>query len=140
MNMQTSLIIGLGIAATIAGAFYYYRIKTKETRVKRFDLSGVKKEFIDKEIHLEDIMEYLKSQNLNPNVHIPFIAQYEEGAINDLKLFFENINSEEGYQMLLIGIFDNNSENLSDIRVLYGKGFDSKLSGVIGNQTLIVLQ
>ena len=137
--MYAGLIIGLAIAATTVGVFYYYQTNQKG-RVKKFDLSGAKSEIIDGEIRLDDVVDYLKSQKLSKDVHIPFIASYKEGTINSLKIFFENINDKEGYQILLIGIFDNNTEELSDIKILYGRSFDPKLCEIIGNAPLIVLE
>lgn len=126
--MKVIAIIAL-IAAAI-GAYFYKQRKKNEVEIKS--------DILDSELSFDEVIAFFKSKNLNKDIHTPFIANGDSEKLK--KMFHQPYpQGKEGYVSLLFGVYNGQTDEIEDIRLVYAKSLSSKILEVLGNDTMVIL-
>ena len=81
-------------------------------------------------LSLFDIVNIFKNLELNPENQTPFVVQGTR--LHEVISSFEEDSFEAS---VLTGVYNENSDEITNYRLLVGKAFDKKLSDVLSNAT-----
>lgn len=123
------ILIVVAVAAILY--FFYKKGKQSASQLKIADFSQVKIETVEGELRLDDVVSIFKSQNLDPNVHTPFIA----GSLTGFDVKPEGFLNRPGYVPLVIGVYNDGKENIQFMEVVFAMSFDDKLQKVLETAT-----
>lgn len=121
------------IVVVVAAILYFFYKKGKQTAsvLKIADLTQVKVETVEGELRIVDVVSIFKSQNLDPNVHTPFVA----GNLTGFNVKPEGFLNKPGYVPLVMGVYNEGKEEIQFMEVVFAKSFDKGLQKVLENAT-----
>lgn len=123
--------LGIVIIAVVVGGIVYYQYK------KRADVQ-LNEEVVDTELSMDDVVSFFKMQKLDQKRHIPFMANGDCAKFR--KLFHAPYpKAKEGYCSLMIGVYDENTQEIIISKLIHAKSLDNKIIEALGNENLIVL-
>ena len=116
----------------------YRRGKMAMTK-KFFDLTKLKPVIVDGKVCVEDIVAEFRLHNLDEQMDVPFVT------LNANRVYGREIKAEfplkkDGYETLLLGVYDRGSDSLGFAEVLYVRQMDEKLVRMFAGGDLIVLK
>lgn len=121
--MKTILGVVLGIGAIAIAAV---AVSKSKKRVP------VESETINGNLKLNDVVGYFKTLQLVKGKDVPFIAR-----TNRFKDVIKTNSIKP--QSLVLGVYNNQTEEFNPVKVIFCDGFDEKLLEVLGNEDLVVL-
>lgn len=133
MKAITWIIIGVAIA----GIGYYAYKKSKKSENTLIDKIAkiIKKEQITTEtcevIKQKDVTSFFKSLPLIKGRHIPFVARASK--------FTQFLDIPNGEYNVMLGVYDELSDELSSVKIIVAKTWDTEFATMIGKEELIVL-
>lgn len=123
--------LGIVIIAVVVGGIVYYQFK------KKSDLQ-LNEEVVDTELLMDDIISFLKIQQLDQKRHVPFMVNGDCSKFR--KLFHAPYpKAKEGYCSLLIGVYDEKTQEIVVNKLIHAKSLDKKIIEIFGNEKLVVL-
>lgn len=117
------------VVAAIGAYFYSQRKKSK------FEFTS---DILDAELSFDEVMAFFKSKNLNKDVHTPFIANGDSAELKEM-IHQPYPEKKEGYVSLLLGVYNKDTDEIEDAKLIYAKSIDAKISDILGCETMIVL-
>lgn len=119
------------IAVAAVGGIVYFQFKKKSN-------IQLNEEVVDTELSMDDVISFFKMQKLDPKKHIPFIANGDCAEFR--KLFHAPYpKAKEGYCSLLIGVYDEKTQEIIVNKLIHAKLLDKKIIEILGNEKLVVL-
>lgn len=151
-RMSTILIVGAGVVVVGAAAAYYSYKKglfQKQTKsVKPMSNLSVKQ--IEGTLSFGDVVGWFKSLSLDKEKDTPFIALADQ--VEDMiTSYFKSDNiivypplpdgilEDQDKKRLLLGVYDEKSQEVSNAMLLVADSFDAKTLEVLGEEKLVVL-
>jgi hypothetical protein len=128
--MKKDVILITALAGLIGGVLFYLFAGKKKDFKLNIPPDAIPVEEIDGVIKLVDIVDWFKSLGLDSKNQTPFIAQ-------GIRMH-ELINSFKGDSLetsVFVGVYNENSEEMSYCKIITGKAFDKRLSDVFSNAT-----
>lgn len=123
--------LGIVIIAAVVGGIVYYQLK------KKSDIQ-LNEEVVDTELLMDDVISFFKMQKLDQKKHLPFIANGDCAEFR--KLFHAPYpKAKEGYCSLLIGVYDEQTQEIIVSKLIHAKLLDRKILEILGNENLVVL-
>ena len=123
--------LGIVIIAAVVGGIVYYQLK------KKSDIQ-LNEEVVDTELLMDDVISFFKMQKLDQKKHIPFMAKGDSTEFR--KLFHAPYpKAKEGYCSLLIGVYDEQTQEIIVSKLIHAKLLDRKILEILGNENLVVL-
>ena len=123
--------LGIVIIAVVVGGIVYYQFK------KRAGIQ-LNEEVVDAELSMDDVVSFFKMQKLDQERHIPFIANGDCAKFR--KVFHAPYpKAKEGYCSLMIGVYDEKTQEIIVNKLIHAKSLDKKIIEVMGNENLIIL-
>ncbi len=150
-RMSTILIVGAVTVAVGAGVVYYSYKKglfKKKKTVKPICNMSTKK--IEGALAFTDVVGWFKSLSLNRQKDMPFIALADQ-IENEIGSYFksdnvivypplpEDVFEEQNKKRLLLGVYDEETDEVSKALMIIADAFDEKTLEVLGNESLVVL-
>lgn len=126
--MSSSAII-FGSLAAVAACFYIY-IKSQKNLVQ------YETETIEGTVHFKDIVEWLKSLNLQKDIHTPFMAKYDAPELKSINIQHP---IPEGYNGIFVGIYCENNNSFKKVKLIIAKEFDEETKSIFGDNSFVVL-
>lgn len=150
-RMSTILIVGAGVVVVGAAAAYYSYKKglfQKQTKsVKPMSNLSVKQ--IEGTLSFGDVVGWFKSLSLDKEKDTPFIALADQ--VKEITSYFKSDNiivypplpdgilEDQDKKRLLLGVYDEKSQEVSNAMLLVADSFDAKTLEVLGEEKLVVL-
>lgn len=123
MKTIVGVAIGLGILAV--GTIAYSLSKKKLPLLE---------ETVDGSLKLEDVVAYFKTLNMVKGKQIPFLALPDaEKLAGTLHL---RTNKPK---VLILGVYNEEKDELNPMKIVYADGFDEKIIEILGNEKLVIL-
>lgn len=123
--------LGIVIIAAVVGGIVYYQLK------KKSDIQ-LNEEVVDTELLMDDVISFFKMQKLDQKKHVPFMANGDCAEFR--KLFHAPYpKAKEGYCSLLIGVYDEQTQEIIVSKLIHSKLLDKKILEILGNENLVVL-
>lgn len=123
--------LGIVIIAAVVGGIVYYQLK------KKSDIQ-LNEEVVDTELLMDDVISFFKMQKLDQKKHLPFMANGDCAEFR--KLFHAPYpKAKEGYCSLLIGVYDEQTQEIIVSKLIHAKLLDRKILEILGNENLVVL-
>ena len=88
------------------------------------------------EVKIGDIVGYFKSLHLNPQKEVPFVCDLNKF---DASSWFPKLSLPQKSIVLLVGVYNEESESISNVQILCSEFIDDKMSEIISNEDLVVL-
>ena len=132
--MNTFGWIAIGVAI---GGSAYLILKNKESKSMNVKIDeSLKKNIIStaEEVNMlkmDDVVSYFKGKSLVKDRDIPFIA-----TVEGFKTIVSLPNKDNGF---ILGIYNDSTDVISDIKLIYAKSVDENFKTAVGNKKLIVL-
>lgn len=121
--MKTILGVVLGLGAIAIAAIAVSKSKKK---------IPMESETVNGNLKMSDVVGYFKMLQLVKGKDVPFIARASR--------FKDVINTNSAKpQSLVLGVFNQESNEFNPVKVIFCDGFDEKLLEVLGNEDLVVL-
>ncbi|GEM_PF-699189 len=150
-RMSTILIIGAVTVAVGAGVVYYSYKKglfKKKKIVKPICNLNVKN--VQGTLPFTDVIGWFKSLRLDSQKATPFVALADQlenmiGAYFKSDIVFvypplpDDVFKDQGKKRILLGVYDENIDEVSHALLIVADAFDQKTLDVLGNESLIVL-
>lgn len=151
-RMSTILIIGAVTVAVGAGVVYYsYKkglLKKKTKSVKPMANFSIKR--IEGTLSFGDVVGWFKTLSLDQEKDTPFVAladKFEDTMTSYFKSdniivyppLPEGILKDQNKKRLLLGVYEEESEEVSNALLLVADSFDAKTLEVLGKESLVVL-
>ena len=123
--------LGIVIIAVVVGGIVYYQLKKKSN-------IQLNEEVVDTELLMDDVISFFKMQKLDQKKHVPFMAN---GDCEEFRKLFHAPypKAKEGYCCLLIGVYDEQTQEIIVSKLIHAKSIDKKILEVLGNENLVVL-
>ena len=144
IKAMNSLLMIAGAVVAAGGIVYYMNSRKKGENGglnlgnAKIDLLDIKKEQIEGELHLNDVIASFRDKKLDRSIQLPFIAQ-ECKEIDGL--FKSEVPAhKDGYVYLFKGAYNEKTEQIECGEIIYCKGFDMQLREVLKNEPIVVLQ
>lgn len=111
--ITTTVKITVGIVAcvAIAGIIAYKIIKRQKEQIET--------ETVEDKICFADIVGWFKNQNLIKGKHTAFISPKMDGIPSFI--------DKKGYKKVLLGVFDEEQNQIVSSKIIYAKSFDEEL-------------
>ena len=128
----------IATAVAIGGATYFVlKSKTISKNINSKIEESLKKKIITAsedvdELRMADVVSYFKSKNPVKGRDIPFVA-----TVAGFSQVVSLPNKENGF---ILGIFNDSTSNITEIKLIYAKRVDEKLKSAMGSEQLIVLK
>lgn len=149
-----SYLLTFGIGAVVgAGAMYCAcKIGAIKTDKPKKIIEGLSVKVVEGTLSFNDVVGWFKSQNLNPEKNTPFIALFDNfkqmllGDKLEAKSDFcippssEIGQHEDKKAQLLLGVYNEDTDEISPSLLILADAFDEKTSEVLGDESLVVLQ
>ena len=121
----------IGLATVGVAVIVIALLRRKCSTIPYIDLSDFPEETVEGELHFKDIVDFFKAKHLEKGKHIPFIGF----DVNSQKL------QKEGYKTILLGIYNEEQDNLEVARVIHCTSTDEETQAIEAKATggLIVL-
>lgn len=132
--MNTFGWIAIGVAI---GGSAYLILKNKESKSMNVKIDeSLKKNIISTAeevdmLKMDDVVSYFKGKSLVKDRDIPFIA-----TVEGFKTIVSLPNKDNGF---ILGIYNDSTDVVSDIKLIYAKSVDENFKTAVGNKKLIVL-
>ena len=132
--MNTFGWIAIGVAI---GGSAYLILKNKESKSMNVKIDeSLKKNIISTAeevdmLKMDDVVSYFKGKSLVKDRDIPFIA-----TVEGFKTIVSVPNKDNGF---ILGIYNDSTDVISDIKLIYAKSVDENFKTAVGNRKLIVL-
>lgn len=132
--MNTFGWIAIGVAI---GGSAYLILKNKESKSMNVKIDeSLKKNIISTAeevdmLKMDDVVSYFKGKSLVKDRDIPFIA-----TVEGFKTIVSLPNKDNGF---ILGIYNDSTDVISDIKLIYAKSVDENFKTAVGNRKLIVL-
>ncbi len=132
--MNTFGWIAIGVAI---GGSAYLILKNKESKSMNVKIDeSLKKNIISTAeevdmLKMDDVVSYFKGKSLVKDRDIPFIA-----TVEGFKTIVSLPNKDNGF---ILGIYNDSTDVISDIKLIYAKSVDENFKTAVGNKKLIVL-
>ena len=151
-RMSTILIMGAVTVAVGAGVVYYsYKkglSKKKAKNVKPMSNLSIKR--IEGTLSFGDVVGWFKTLSLDKKKDTPFVAladKFEDIMTSYFKSdniivyppLPEGILEDQNKKRLLLGVYEEESEEVSNALLLVADSFDAKTLEVLGKESLVVL-
>lgn len=123
--------LGIVIFAVVVGGIVYYQLK------KKSDIQ-LNEEVVDTELLMDDVISFFKMQKLDQKKHVPFMAN---GDCTEFRKLFHAPypKAKEGYSSLLIGVYDEQTQEIIVCKLIHAKSLDKRILETLGNENLVVL-
>ncbi len=150
--MSTILIIVAVTVAAVAGVVYYcytkglFNKKTKSTKA----MSNLSIRQIEGTLSFGDVVGWFKTLHLDKEKDIPFIALADK--LEDMiTSYFKSDNNivypplpdgileDKDKKRLLLGVYDEKDDEVSNALLLVADSFDAKTLEVLGEESLVAL-
>lgn len=127
----------LGLAALVGLAYIVKNRKKQSKGPAVIDLTNAREEVTEGTLNFSDVAGLFKQQHLNKEEDTPFICT---GAVEGTLAFTpaEKL-TKPGYKLLLLGSFNNKTDEARVFTVVYCKDFDEKTKETLGNEPLVRL-
>lgn len=130
-NTIISIIAGaLAVTGTVAALYYIRRNNLKKK------IAEVTEQIEDK-LQFDEVVSYLRSLNLNKNIDTPFIANCHSDQFRKLTKGY--LHSKPGYDLLMIGTHNNQTNEITNYKFIYSLGWSEDLIQIMGNESVVVL-
>lgn len=132
--MNTFGWVAIGVAI---GGSAYLILKNKESKSMNVKIDeSLKKNIISTAeevdmLKMDDVVSYFKGKSLVKDRDIPFIA-----TVEGFKTIVSLPNKDNGF---ILGIYNDSTDVISDIKLIYAKSVDENFKTAVGNRKLIVL-
>lgn len=132
--MNTFGWVAIGVAI---GGSAYLILKNKESKSMNVKIDeSLKKNIISTAeevdmLKMDDVVSYFKGKSLVKDRDIPFIA-----TVEGFKTIVSLPNKDNGF---ILGIYNDSTDVISDIKLIYAKSVDENFKTAVGNKKLIVL-
>ena len=130
--------LGWITTAVVIGGATYFILKNKpiSKNIKARIEESLRKKIISTsedvdELRMADVVSFFKSKNPVKGRDIPFIA-----TVAGFSKIVSLPNKENGF---ILGIFNEKTNDLMEIKLIYAKSVDEKFKSAMGNEQLIVL-
>lgn len=121
--------------AVLAAVYATYHVIKKQ---KSDSPIGCTTKTVEGTLPFDDVVSFFKSKNLNSEIHVPFVAKSDcEKYSRMVKQDFAK--TKDGYNTLVVGVYNQNTDKIEDLLVIYAKDFDQQTMSVLGNEELVVL-
>lgn len=130
-NLILTGIAGAVVVAGVVGGYFYVR------RQQYKKLINASTEQIEGELQFCDVVSYFRDLDLNEKKDVPFIANGKSTQFQDVAKGI--ITPRVGYDLLMIGVFDEKADEFHHAKFIFSKGWDEKLTEVMGSDAMVVL-
>ena len=127
-----------GIVGGVVGASVALYITKKKAEKKTLDVSEFPNETIEVELAMTDVVGWFQQKMLQKGVHSPFVAQGNE--VFEHILTPESSIKKEGYDTTFMGVYNEQTEEIEDFKIVFSKGRDKELQKMFGDKNLVVLE
>lgn len=138
------LLLGVIIALLAVVMIVFFRRKNKECKTAEgrnnvlFTTS-----IVDGTFCMADVVSYFKNLSLDEERHTPFIMN---GLLDtpvyppfDMLLDMLKIEKKEGYYTFVLGVYEEGTDELAFMKVIYCKQVDEQIEEVMKNESFVVL-
>ena len=132
--MNNLILTGIAGAVVVAGAVGGYLYVRRQQYKKQIFAST---EQIEGELQFCDVVSYFRDLDLNEKKDTPFIANGKSTQFQDVAKGI--ITPRIGYDLLMIGVFDEKKDEILHAKFIFSKGWNEKLTNVMGGEDLVVL-
>lgn len=124
--MSNALLI-IGGLALVGVAYYSYQRRKNQKTVSKEELinslvSKIDPEIVEK-LALSDVVNYFKGLRLRKGIDTPFIAS----------------TSKNGKKSYLLAVFNEETNEIANGKLISPESIDEDLNKIIGNETFVVL-
>ena len=128
--MKKDVILITALAGLIGGVLFYLFNSKNKTFKLNITPDAIPVEDVDGVIKLVDIVDWIKGLELNPKKQTPFIVQGTR-----LHEIISSFNKDSLETSVFVGIYNEDSDEMTNGKLLVGKAFDKRLSDVLSNAT-----
>lgn len=125
-------IIGAGIAVAIG--YCIWRLYKRKANI----FANIDEDIVDGTLHMEDIVNYFKSQQIAQGQDTPFMA---DGDCEEFRkmLHAPYPHKKDGYHTIFIGVYNEPLDNVNYMKLIHAQDLDPKIVELLGGEHLVVL-
>ena len=131
---MTGTILTIGAVCAIAYAVY----KRKQNKYITLNDNNTETSIVDGELCFTDVIAYFKGLNLKKGEDIPFICR-ESQRTKEIFNIYRPEFKQAGYTWLFIGVYNENSEEITNYKVIYAKSLDKAITDTFNGEDLVIL-
>lgn len=132
--MNNLILTGIAGAVVVVGAVGAYSYARRQQFQKQIAAAT---EQIEGELQFEDVVSYFRSLNLDAKLEAPFVAKVNSDLFKE---FTKGIlTPKKGYNVLMLGTYNGESEEIHNPKFIYSKGWSEKLTNSLGSQDMVML-